>query len=295
MQVWPEFLNLHIIAPATASDRSASSKTMNGALPPSSSETFFTWPAHWAIRSLPTSVEPVKPSLRTIGFDVISPPIAGASAASPVTTEKTPGGTPGLLGERRDRERGQRRLLGRLEHHRAADGERGRRLAGGHRGGEVPGRDAGGDADRLAQHDDPPVGERLLDHAAVEALRLLAEPLVERGGVRDLELRLEERLALLAHEERRQVVGALHHQVGEAAQDPRPVLRRPVLPGGQRPLGRLDRAARLGGAHPRHVGDRRARRRVDDREGGARIRVDPRAVDVGLIAEQVGFEGSHRA
>ena len=67
---------------------------MNGALPPSSSETFFTWPAHWAIRSLPTSVEPVKPSLRTIGFDVISPPIDGASAASPVTIEKTPGGTP---------------------------------------------------------------------------------------------------------------------------------------------------------------------------------------------------------
>ena len=43
---------------------------------------------------MPTSVEPVKPSLRTIGFDVISPPIAGASAASPVTIEKTPGGTP---------------------------------------------------------------------------------------------------------------------------------------------------------------------------------------------------------
>ena len=45
---------------------------MNGALPPSSSETFFTCPAHCAISSLPTSVEPVKPSLRTSGFDVIS-------------------------------------------------------------------------------------------------------------------------------------------------------------------------------------------------------------------------------
>ena len=67
---------------------------MKGALPPSSSETFFTWSAHWRIRSFPTSVEPVKPSLRTSGFDVSSPPIAGASSASPVTTEKTPGGTP---------------------------------------------------------------------------------------------------------------------------------------------------------------------------------------------------------
>ena len=44
--------------------------------------------------SFPTSVDPVKPSLRTSGFEVISPPIAGASSASPVTTESTPGGTP---------------------------------------------------------------------------------------------------------------------------------------------------------------------------------------------------------
>ena len=36
----------------------------------------------------------MKPSLRTSGLDVSSAPIAGASAASPVTTEKTPGGTP---------------------------------------------------------------------------------------------------------------------------------------------------------------------------------------------------------
>ncbi len=46
------------------------------------------------MRILPTSFEPVKPTLRTAGFEVSSPPIAGASSASPVTTEKTPGGTP---------------------------------------------------------------------------------------------------------------------------------------------------------------------------------------------------------
>ena len=64
---------------------------MNGALPPSSSETFFTVPAHCSISNLPISVEPVKVSLRTIGFEVISPPI---SLAPPVTQEKTPFGTP---------------------------------------------------------------------------------------------------------------------------------------------------------------------------------------------------------
>src|SRR5437588_12839011 len=70
---------------------SASSNTMNGALPPSSSESFFTVPAHCSISNLPISVEPVKVSLRTIGFEVISPPI---SVAPPVTQEKTPFGTP---------------------------------------------------------------------------------------------------------------------------------------------------------------------------------------------------------
>ena len=46
------------------------------------------------MRSLPTCVEPVNESLRTIGFDVISPPIFGASSASPVTMLKTPAGMP---------------------------------------------------------------------------------------------------------------------------------------------------------------------------------------------------------
>ena len=64
---------------------------MNGALPPSSIDVFFTVPAHCFISCLPISVEPVKVSLRTMGFDVISPPIA---AAEPVTTLKTPFGVP---------------------------------------------------------------------------------------------------------------------------------------------------------------------------------------------------------
>ena len=33
-------------------------------------------------------------SFRTTGLEVSSPPITGASSASPVTTERTPGGTP---------------------------------------------------------------------------------------------------------------------------------------------------------------------------------------------------------
>src|SRR6267154_5032817 len=90
-QVWPALRYLEAMAPLTAASRSASSKTMKGALPPSSSESFFTVPAHCSISCLPTAVEPVKVNLRTIGFEVISPPI---SLEPPVTQEKTPFGTP---------------------------------------------------------------------------------------------------------------------------------------------------------------------------------------------------------
>src|SRR5688572_903536 len=64
---------------------------MNGALPPSSSETFLTVLAHCAINCLPISVEPVKVNLRTIGLVVSSSPIG---AAEPVTTDITPFGMP---------------------------------------------------------------------------------------------------------------------------------------------------------------------------------------------------------
>src|SRR5579883_2461095 len=63
--VCPELRNFDAIAPRTAASKSASSKTIKGALPPNSSETFFTVSAQAAIRRFPTAVEPVKESLRT--------------------------------------------------------------------------------------------------------------------------------------------------------------------------------------------------------------------------------------
>ena len=64
---------------------------MNGALPPSSSETFFTVLAHCAINCLPTSVEPVQVNLRMILLSVNSLPIG---PEGPVMTEITPFGMP---------------------------------------------------------------------------------------------------------------------------------------------------------------------------------------------------------
>lgn len=64
--VWPEHLNLHIITPSTARSKSASSNTMNGALPPSSKLTLF----NTAILAniFPTPVEPVNDIFLTDGF-----------------------------------------------------------------------------------------------------------------------------------------------------------------------------------------------------------------------------------
>src|SRR6266704_1027005 len=75
-QVWPALRYFDCIAPSTAASRSASSKTMKGALPPSSRDSFLTVGAHCAISRLPTSVEPVKDSLRTLALAVSSPPMA---------------------------------------------------------------------------------------------------------------------------------------------------------------------------------------------------------------------------
>jgi hypothetical protein len=75
-QVWPELRYFETMAPSAAASRSASSKTMKGALPPSSIDTFFTVSADCRISSLPTSVEPVKVILRTSSRAIIAPAIA---------------------------------------------------------------------------------------------------------------------------------------------------------------------------------------------------------------------------
>ncbi len=74
-----------------AESMSASSNTMNGALPPSSMDVFFMVSAQAEVSILPTGVEPVKVSLRTTGLAVSSPPIA---AELPAMTLITPAGTP---------------------------------------------------------------------------------------------------------------------------------------------------------------------------------------------------------
>ena len=88
----PTFRIFATIAPSIAASRSASSKTTNGALPPSSIETRSSWLALCSTSLRPTAVDPVNDSLRVRGSR------RSGSMSAPawrlVTTLSTPGGSP---------------------------------------------------------------------------------------------------------------------------------------------------------------------------------------------------------
>jgi hypothetical protein len=92
VQASPPLRILAISAPSTAASMSASSKMMNGALPPSSIEQFTTASAAWRSRTRPTSVDPVKDSLRTRGSCSMADTTAPDFRV--VSTLTTPSGTP---------------------------------------------------------------------------------------------------------------------------------------------------------------------------------------------------------
>ncbi len=214
-------------APATACSRSASSKTMNGALPPSSSVSFFTVSAHWPIEDLADLGRAgearacARRASVSIGAD------RGGASASSVTMLSTPARQArvvGQLGDARARRAASRPAgLTTIVQPAASAGAD---LARDHGDREVPGRDRGDDADRLLDGDVSAWRRRSRDRVAVDALALLGEPLDERGAVGDLRPRLGERLALLERHEAREILLVGEHQLVPAAQDPGAILRR---------------------------------------------------------------------
>ncbi len=156
----------------SAASRSASSKTSCGDLPPSSSVTGTTLAAAAAWISRPTASEPVKERWSMPGCAASAAP---ASSPRPGTTLSAPGGRPASTARRGEGERGQARLLGRLQHAGVAGGERGDDRAADDLHRVVPGDDVPGDAVRLAQGVDGVAGEirdglarQLVGGAAVE-------------------------------------------------------------------------------------------------------------------------------
>src|SRR5205085_12250000 len=78
------------------------------------------------------------------------------------------------------------------------------------------------------------------------------------------------------------------------AQDLGALLGGLAAPGGQRLVRRLDRAAGLIGAHLRHRAEGLARGRVLDRDRRPVIGIDPFAIDVALLPEQLLVLELHR-
>ena len=79
------------MAPLTAASISASSKTIYGALPPSSIDTFFMVSAELRTSVFPTAVDPVNEILRTSWLAIMASLI---SEVLPATAFSTPSGTP---------------------------------------------------------------------------------------------------------------------------------------------------------------------------------------------------------
>ncbi len=90
-QSWPALSNTAYGAAAAAFATSASAKTMLALLPPSSRVTRFTCWAQPAMICWPTSVEPVKQTLRTSGWVTKRCP---TTEPLPGTTVNTPSGSP---------------------------------------------------------------------------------------------------------------------------------------------------------------------------------------------------------
>ena len=94
MQIWPWFMKAPNAAAATAASISASSSTIIGALPPSSSKAGLRYFAATCAMMRPTRVEPVKLTRRTAGWPISISIRAGASSGALVMTLRTPGGRP---------------------------------------------------------------------------------------------------------------------------------------------------------------------------------------------------------
>ena len=274
-----------MIAPSAAASRSASSNTMNGALPPSSSDSFLIVGATCCISMRPTSVEPVNDSLRTVGIGAHLAADLGRLADHDVEHAGREAGAMRELGERQRR---VRRGLGRLDHDGAAGRQRRRHLARDHRARKIPRRDRRAHADRLLDHDQPAIAADGRDHVAVDALAFLGEPLDVRGADGDFRARFGERLALLGGQDEREVVALREHEVVPLAHDRAAILGEHVAPCRPRAVGGFDGTPRFGRAADRDGADCAAGRGIRHRARRAVVGVGPLAVDVALHAQERG-------
>ena len=263
-----------------AASRSASLKMMLGALPPSSSETFLRFFEAPAAIFLPTSVRAGEGDL--VDVEVVDE--RGARVAEAGQDVDDAGGDAGLEQQLAEVERGERGLLGGLEHDGVAGGDRRDDLEGRHGQREVPRHDAGDDADRLATG----VGVELAArhrHRDGGALHLggpAGEVAEQLGGDADVAAGGREALAVVERLELGELLGALVDQVADAPQQVRALARghpRPRRAGLEGVAGGDDGAVGVDGRGLGDLDEDLLGGRVDGVEGLAVLRVDPLAVD----------------
>ena len=180
-------------------------------------------------------------------------------------------------------QRRERRLLGRLEHDRAACGERRRELPGRHHEREVPGYDLPDHTDRLAQRISVPIAgardRNGLAHKARRPSSHVAEHIDRAADV--VAARIGDRLAIVERFDLGEFVGVLFEEVAEPPHEPGALGGRDARPraGFKRLPRRLHRKVDVGFVTRRDMGDDFLRRRILDLEGLAALRLDPFAVD----------------
>ncbi|MCY1365359.1 hypothetical protein D9M69_522030 [compost metagenome] len=199
----------------------------------------------------------------------------------------------GALGQFGQGESGVRGLRSRLEHHGATGGQGRAGFTGDHRSREVPRGDCSGHADWLLDHDQALVWLVARNHVTVDTLGFFGEPFDEGSGVNDFALGFGQWLALFQGHQASQVVLVLDDQFEPATQLGRTLLGGQRTPGRQRFVGSFDRTAGFGSAHFRHGAQNFARCRVVDLDRLTIVRIDPRAIDEGLLAEQLGVFKLH--
>ena len=161
---------------------------------------------------------------------------------------------PDLFTEFRQRQRGQRSVLGRLHDQRASLSECGADLLGKHCQWEVPGRDDPDDPDRSRTDDDALAGfGRIQVSLEREAIRFPSRSIKITARVVDLTVRFGQGLSLLRREKSCELVTSRTHQLRKLSKQASPVggaLRSKSRPG--RPRGR-DRAGSLRRATVGHL------------------------------------------
>ncbi|MNG72567.1 hypothetical protein D3C79_309920 [compost metagenome] len=199
----------------------------------------------------------------------------------------------GILRQLRQRQRGQRRLFGRFDDHRAARCQRRRNLAGDHRRREVPRRDRRANADRLFHYHQALRGQRRLQHGTVDTLGLFGEPGNKRSGIGDFTARFRQRFTLLGGHQLRQILLGRQHLVGPGQQQHGALFGGQLFPALLRQLRRVNRLLRFFFADQRNACQLSTGRRVDDRFTLAAQRVAPLTVNQALAAQQLGIIQFH--